>query len=201
VLAGVVGGAIRDPAQPCDRRDVDDGAGPRLEHHPAEGAAEQERPGQVHVEHPLPLLRGGLLGRRDERDPGVVDQDVGAPEPLPHLLRERRDVRLERDIARNVQHLPPAPSHDRRGFGGRLEIGQHHLVARHGEHLRRAAADAAGRSGDDGDFRIRCHRITTPRVTHGCITALYAARLTDEPRPGIRCAGSTDPPDASPDSA
>ena len=46
------------------------------QHPPPERLAEQERPGQVHVDDPPPLRRGGLLGRRDPGDAGVVDQDV-----------------------------------------------------------------------------------------------------------------------------
>ena len=47
---------------------------------PAEGLAEQERPGQVDLQHAPPLLGRGGLGRGDEADPRVVDQDVDLAE-------------------------------------------------------------------------------------------------------------------------
>jgi hypothetical protein len=108
VLAGVVGGTVGDPPQPGDRGDVDDRSAAGAEHHRAELLAQEERSGQVHLQHLSPLRRGGLLGRGQQRDAGVVDQHAGAAELSAYLLDQGGDVGLGGDVTDGRQRLGAA---------------------------------------------------------------------------------------------
>ena len=64
------------------RADIDDGAGFRLEHVAAEGAAAPEGAVEVDVDDVQPVLVGDLFRRRfAARDAGIVDQDVDLAVP------------------------------------------------------------------------------------------------------------------------
>jgi len=104
--------------------------------------------GEVHSQHPPPLLGRGVLSRCDERDPSVVDKDVDAPEPLSYLLGEPRHVRLHRHVTGNVQHLPASLVHGPHRLGGFAQVDQCEGVPTICEHLRRAPTDPLRRSGD-----------------------------------------------------
>nr|WP_281365014.1 hypothetical protein [Phytohabitans houttuyneae] len=131
MLARVVRRAVGHAAQPGDRGDVDDRARAGAQHQPPELAAQQERPGQVDVEHPAPVVERGLLQRRDERDTRVVDHHVDAPEALVHRRRERDHVGLRAHV----------PQH-REVRGDRLLVHHRQRVPLGTQHLGHPATDA-----------------------------------------------------------
>src|SRR5690606_8848431 len=117
---GVVGGGGAD---------VDDVAAVPLDHAGQQGAGAVHEPGAVGVEHALPLVGVGLLGRAQAQGPaGVVHQDVhlgeGGGERGPrlphggavaHVQPDRVDGLLAQFLAESVQALGAA--------GGRHDAG------------------------------------------------------------------------------
>src|SRR4029453_18021418 len=58
-----------------------------------------ERPGQVDVDDPVPVLHAHLADRAVDGDAGVVDQDVQAAVLLEHLLDDPLTVGRDPDVA------------------------------------------------------------------------------------------------------
>jgi hypothetical protein len=158
VLAGVVGGTVGDAPQPGDGGDVDDRPGARPEHHPAERLAQQERAGQVHLQHPPPLRRRGVLGRRQQRDAGVVDQDVDPAEPLPHPCGQRGDPGVVGDVTGDAEGLDAALAGGGHHRGGLAQVQQGERVPLVRERLGHPPADALRDAGDHGNRCRRTHR-------------------------------------------
>ena len=102
----------------------------------------------VDVEHRLELLVGHLVGDAVPRVARVVDEDVDLAELVDRLLYELvRDARL-RQVAREDGGL--AVDLDRRLLGDvAVDVVDEDASALAHEELRRRAADAAGRAGDD----------------------------------------------------
>ena len=115
-----------------------------IKHHPAQFAAEQEGSGQVHVQHPPEAGGRGVFGGRDEADPGVVDQGV---HPAP-ALHDRLGVGLHHRLVTQVAHQRKRVGPGGQGRG--LQVQQRQGVAALGAQFGAAAANALGRSGDDG---------------------------------------------------
>ncbi len=147
VLAGVVGGPVGDPQQPRHRGHVHDAARPLLQQGFPQFAAQQERRGQVHLQHPAEPGGRGLLGGRDEADAGVVHQRV---HPAPAFQN-----------GGGVAHHPLVAQ----------VAGQDQGVAASGTEFSGPPADALGRARDDRDprnggihtFRMGPVRIAPPR--------------------------------------
>ena len=105
------------------------------------------------VDHLLELLVGHLVDRRVDRVAGVVDQDVDLAPLVDDLLDELVADAGRRQVAAEHQRV----AGDLRGrlLGDvRVEVVDEHLGALLGEQLRRRAADAAGRSGDDRHLAV-----------------------------------------------
>jgi len=142
VLAGVVGGPLGHAHQARHRGDVDDRSLSLFEHRRAECLAEQERTGQVHLQDPSPLLRCRLLSRRDQRDAGVVDQNIDAPVRVQYRPGGVGHVVLAGHVTRQAERAV----HLRR-----LNIDECKLMAGVGEHLGDALPDPLRGPGHHGN--------------------------------------------------
>ena len=70
------------PRQTLDRRDVDDRTATGLLHLRHNSFDAEKHPGQVHVENRAPVVERIVLEQAEVHDPGVVHQDIQAPEGL-----------------------------------------------------------------------------------------------------------------------
>ena len=127
-------------------------------HRPAAGRGQlgdavlgqQEGPGKVDGQHPVPLFHRHLGHRLGHADPGVRPEQVeqaerghGEADRAGHVIRARRVARHELG--------PAAPGVDRPGdpvaLGG-IHVDQDQGRSLRGEKFRARRADAAGRAGD-----------------------------------------------------
>ena len=93
VLAGGVRRDLALAALGGDRGDDDDAARARLDHRRQRPADAPERRGQVEVEHPLPLLVGGLAPTAPaSAAAGVGDEDLDGPPRRPRRARRRASM-------------------------------------------------------------------------------------------------------------
>lgn len=77
VLGGVIGGTVADTHETGDGSHVGDTAVSLREHDGPEGPRENKGCDEVHLKHAAEGRGFGGLGRSDEADPCVVDEDVG----------------------------------------------------------------------------------------------------------------------------
>ena len=110
---GALGGAVRRlldgrrPDQPEHGRQVDDGAGPALDHVATGQLAEQEQAGEVHVDDLAEAVDGLVLGGDRRPDAGVVDEHVEVPVDRDGVGDEPLAVRIDRHVA-GERHQPVA---------------------------------------------------------------------------------------------
>ena len=130
--------------------------------------------GQVHVDRAGPVRLEALVvleRRADERDAGVVDEDVESAEPLDHL----RDELLQRRRVGHVDHEPfgglgavrgtDLVDHGDDSLRADVDHGDTHAFV--GEELRGGASHAGGRAGDDRP--LAGHRTREGgEPAHGC---------------------------------
>ena len=96
-----------------DGRDVDDPSPPLPGHDPGGRLAAEERPSQIHGQRSLPDVQRDVEKCGREAHPGVVDQDVQAPEAAEGLL-DQRSVDREKPFTPRLGadercRLPPRP--------------------------------------------------------------------------------------------
>ena len=109
---------------------------------------------QVQFHQVAELLRRGVQHLAAHRAAGVVHQHVQPPESLDRLRDHPIDVVLPGDVGVDAQHVAAGRLH----LGGRLlrplglQGGDDDLAAGGGELLGDHAAQAAGTTGDEGDF-------------------------------------------------
>ena len=127
---------------------------------------------QVDAHHPAPLVERALprrLAGAAAGDAGVVAEDVDGAERIERLARERfHGVRL-RDVADDGGDGSARLLQRVGGFVERLrlDVREHHLHAVRGEPRGHALADAARRSGHDGDAVLELlHRVLLRRARH-----------------------------------
>ncbi len=144
-------------------------------------AAQQERRGQVHVYHRLPVLQRKVLAGGAPLDPRRVYQHVdltaqqvkGLAEAVPDLLRAGQvagqavGLPASGPVFLRQRPAPPGCAH------------QHHLGSRLQQALRHALAQAAGGSGKNHFLAryIKQVHSNTPRIcsiNHGPQAVLYS---------------------------
>ena len=145
-------------AQAGDGGDVDDAARAPREHLPPQVTAGQERPEQVDVHDPLPLLGGGVFGRLDQADARIVDQHVRRAVMLADPGGERLHERLVGDVADHAVDRRPGSPQPVRGGIERLHVGRQHGESAAREQRCRLESQALCRARNDRQF----HR-QTPR--------------------------------------
>ena len=122
--------------------------GPRRRPQEVEGAR------QVGLDHLPPLLAGELVDRREDADPGVVDQAVEAAVGCHHAGHEGVDLLLAADIhgpagdplAKFLRELAPAVATD-----SGLRLQKRTVQPASSNPSTRRAADPAAAAGDDRD--------------------------------------------------
>jgi len=139
--------------QAGDRRDVDDASPLARQHVPPRRLREQERAGEVDVDHLLPFVERQILGLGGPRHARVVDQDVDLPVNRDCLVDHRLHVRRFRDVARHAFHAKAARAHR---VDGRLQPfvaprAQHQRAARFAEAFGHLLSEPARSAGDDRD--------------------------------------------------
>src|SRR5882672_4919196 len=140
-LRGVVGRRRREGVLPGEARDVDDVASSPVPH-PGDRRARAERdPGQVGLDHAVPLLERHLFQVLEETHAGVVDEDVDASERALGLLEEGRHVAL-------AAHIAPAREHA-------LRVLLLQLLPRRGHFLLVPGGDRDPRAGSQQPLRDR----------------------------------------------
>jgi hypothetical protein len=106
-LGAGVGQQMRHGDLAADRRDVDDAAGAALPHARQGGQRRVEHAPEVDRHHPFEIGVGQRFDRRDDDDPGIVDQDVDPSVTLGDGLDHDADLCTVGDIARNGQDFGP----------------------------------------------------------------------------------------------
>ncbi len=187
-LAGLRGAVVRQVARRVrvQRRDEEDpsrrpvAALGALAHVPAGGLRQQEAAAQVHVEHLVPLRgrdREGGLRFLAARARGV-HQDVDAARRLQRGVEERPRAVRTREVGRKHPRTgaragvaaDAARAADRVGgvAAPRLvQIRDQHRRARAGQRQRDAAADAAGRAGDQRALPVEGRHLARPPTASG----------------------------------
>jgi len=160
VLGGHVGGLEQARDLGMHRAHVDDRAALLLRVHRLEaGAGGQEGAVEVDREHLLPGLERHLVHRADHLHAGIADQDVDAAELAHDALHTGLHLRLAGDVHGDADGLAAGiadlPGHRLGPF--QVEVGDGDLGALAGEGQRDAAADAAGRTRDDGYLICHAH--------------------------------------------
>jgi hypothetical protein len=108
----------------------------------------------VDVEHRLELLVGHVVDDSVPGVAGVVDEDVDLPERVDGLLH---DVVAGAGLGQVARHGDGLAADLRRRLLGdvAVDVVDRDLGALGGEELRRRAADAAGRPGDDRRLAVK----------------------------------------------
>jgi hypothetical protein len=195
-LGGTVGGRSSKRNMLVDRRDVDDP--PSVaggDHPPGRLLGDQERAGQVDVDHPLPLLQRQVDEIGGVARAGVVDQHVEPAERVGELSRSRGRGR-ERQQVEPADLGPAAVRLDLgRGLARSLLVlvpGDPDVEATAGERNRGGLADAGVRAGHDraahrGGSATRLQSMGTVRDSADGLGARAAgrrARARRSQRPG-----------------
>jgi hypothetical protein len=126
------------------------------------GLREQEGRGQVDVEHRLPVGAGYDVERPVARPARQVHDVIEAAELAERLRHAGADRRLVGDVE-TLGRKPRLAA----GNGREREIGREHGHASRAQQRHRGAAEATGRTRDEGHLlrRRRCaRRITAPGV-------------------------------------
>ena len=148
-----------------DRGDVDDAAPLPRQHVSAGGLREEERAGQVDVDHLLPLRQGHVLRLRRPGDAGVVHEDVDPAVGGDRLVHDRLDVGRPGHIAEGAFDLEPLLAH--RGNGRRepfLASGaEHERGAGFRETFGHLPSDSARSAGDDRDTAVESEQFADGR--------------------------------------
>ena len=109
---------------------------------------------EVDLEHAAEGGGVGGLGRSDEADARVVDEDVGAAPAFGDEGNGLRDQSLVSDVADELLCFRTSRAQSgERSFAG-LHIEQQERITSLAEHLGCSAADALGRSCHDGNSHI-----------------------------------------------
>src|SRR5216683_2112858 len=140
-------------AQSRDGGDIDDLATALRDHDVTRSLRAQKGAGQVHVEHPPPILHGHGRDGRDPGAAGVVHEDVDRAELGLRALDHRTDVVGAGDVTAEAKRADP----QRRELRGRLgaafgvACAEHHVRTHLRERCRHLPSEAAASAGDDGD--------------------------------------------------
>src|SRR5438128_118020 len=141
------------------RSDIDNPA-EALAHHVCERVlAQQKGASQHHADEKIPLIFGKVLNRRHVLEPGVIDQDVEATEPVNRSLDESLGVLAPRDV-RWLEHGFSSDGLYRtnRCLPSRLvEVSDDNMHTRLGQSDRGGFADPAARACDDSYTAIQAH--------------------------------------------
>ena len=122
-----------------------------LVHHlPGEQPAAVDHAPQVHVQHLLPVLHGGVQQRAGQADAGVIDDHVRGAQLLVHVARQRLHGAAVADVGLAAQGLAAGVLDFARGARGgiRINVGAQHGGAPGAERQRRLLADAGTGAGD-----------------------------------------------------
>ena len=147
--------------QPRHGGDVDDRAALLFDHHRADLAADQEHPGQVHVDHLLPRLQRhgfrGVLGV----GPRVVHENIDMRKRLPDLFHHVFDRFLAGNVGGNADTADLLPPNEfRRPLEFRFEHSGDHDI---GPRLCIADGDfkpdAAFSAGNDRGFSFQAEQV------------------------------------------
>ena len=178
-LAGAVRRGIGRAEQRHHRADID--------HLPAAGALhrvirrlrQQERAGQVGVQHRVPLFFRVVLRHLADRRAGIVHQDVKPAEFFLRLRNQLHAVRLPRDVGGDERRLhAERPQRFQRGLRLlRIAAGDRdgRTAGRHA--LRHAEADAAVAAGDQR------HLAGEVEQFHQAVRSLVSAYKKSRPSP------------------
>jgi hypothetical protein len=144
---------------PGDRRRRDDPPRPLALHDPRRAPDRVQDSAQVHVQHApedVRLDRVDRLAARDREAGRSADARVGEHDVEPAFgLDDRVDGALHRVAIGHVDdlgaHVQPAAGQRRRGRSQQLgvHVGQRHVRAAVGKHLRERETEAAGRAGHE----------------------------------------------------
>ena len=110
----------------------------------------EERPDEVHVDHPLPLGQVGVDDRDEGPDARIGEGDVRGAEPVLGGLEERIDVGLLGDVTGQADHTLEAACHLGRGVA--VDVPDHHACPLGDEAAHRGEADSRRATGHDGDL-------------------------------------------------
>jgi hypothetical protein len=134
-------GAVDAGARPDD----DDPPVAGLAHAGQDAAGAEERPGQVDVEHALPLGEAVLLERRLVQDSRREHSELRRSQPLLDLAEGGVDALLVADVGGDADHALDLLRRDVQRGDSRAEIA---------EGLDHAAADPPRAARDDGDSPV-----------------------------------------------
>src|SRR2546428_11452376 len=141
------------------RSDIDDPA-EALAHHVCERILTQQKgASQHHADEKIPLLFGKVLNRRHVLDPGVVDQNVEATEPVNRSLDELLGVLAPRDVRSLEQGFSSDGLYrtNRRLPRWLAEVSDDNIRARLGQSYCDGFADPAARACDNCYTAIQAH--------------------------------------------
>ena len=162
MLRGIVGGAVGDPHQSGDGRNVDDTAGALRQHDCAESLCEQKRSDQIHLKDAAIVRRREAFGGRDHADAGIVHQDIRAAPAVPDRCGEAGYHYFVGNIAKKFNHFGAMGGHRTHGIGRRAQIVERQAIPALRQQLRGALANTLRRPGYDRDTIFGHHRILIP---------------------------------------
>ena len=167
-----------------DRADVDDAAGPAVQHVLQDRPRQVEGAGQVDLDDVVPVLRGHLPDGLVQGDARVVDQDVEAAVPVEDLLDHPLAVFGDADVAL-VQAGARVVGDELLGGLLAVRVARGDLDTAGGEPLADRPPDAPDTPGDQCDL--------AGHVSHAAQSSLQAfvwrvsgRRAGEGPRPGRR---------------
>src|SRR5438270_1122728 len=209
-LGRAVRGKVDWPDNAGHGRQVHDPSVAPLGHFPRPDLGAIERPGQIDVKLPLPIVGRDLEEGGAFFDPGVVDQDVQTPQFAAELADRCLDGREVRDVGNGRSRPTAAPSN--------LFAGRHRLFAVEvddpdvgpfiRESRRDRLADSLAGSRHDGDLSVKHHAphllsktesyreaVSLGRSVAASLTLILAACASAAPA-GTHPQTSTPPPPA-----
>jgi hypothetical protein len=139
-----------------------------LDHAGHEGFDAVNRPPQVDVDRPPPVVMGHLDDRPAHRHAGVVEDDVHGAEASEGLVGHRLHLLQRTDITLDARRVEAVVLHRRHRGVERalLDVGEDHPRALRPEATRCRQADAAGAACDDGALSFkRVHVVLLVPVT------------------------------------
>jgi len=165
------------------RRDVDDAAGPALEHGPPGRLGEQERAREIGLEHPVPFIERHVFRVGAPADSGVVHENVHLAEGAKSEVNYRLYVPGASDVAWNrLDGVPVLPQFNRGGFQPFGATGaQDEACAGLGQAFSHLASQPARSSGDDSHPVVQAEKLSDgahPRLILRSAAEVNAARLS-----------------------